>query len=368
MSRFERRNIAAMHGYTSGEQPQDADTVKLNTNENPYPPSPMVAAAMAEIDPARLRTYPQPTADALRDCIAQLHGLDRDQVVVTNGGDEALRLALTTFVEVGGTMGMAEPSYSLYPVLADIHDAAMFYVELEADWSLPSDCAAQLNAAGAELTCIVNPHAPSGTLLDRATIAQLAGALDGLLLLDEAYIDFADPALNNDAIALLDTFDNLLILRTFSKGYSLAGLRLGYLLGHSELIAPILTKTRDSYNIDAISQVLGHAAIKDQAYAHKTWQKVRDERQRMQQSLHQLGFSSPPSASNFLLVSVPEHDTANAKQAADLYAHLKARGKLVRWFDTPRLRDKLRITVGTQAQNERLLKELVAYIEPDAAE
>jgi len=368
MSQYERRNIAAMHGYTSGEQPQDAHTIKLNTNENPYPPSPRVSTALNDLDITRLRTYPQPTADSLRDAIAELHELGRQQVVVTNGGDEALRLALTTFVEVGGKIGMAEPSYSLYPVLADIHDAQICRVDLDENWQLPIDSAKQLNEANVSLTCIVNPHAPSGTLISVDAVAHLARELDGLLLLDEAYIDFSDPESSNGTAKLVDAFDNLLILRTFSKGYSLAGMRLGYLLGSSELITPIITKTRDSYNIDVISQTLGLAAITDQAYAQETWTKVRSERTRLQQNLNQLGLGSPPSESNFLLVTVPKRDTPTALSAEHLYTHLKAKGILVRWFDTPRLRDKLRITIGTQAQNERLLAELTEHLQPDAYE
>lgn len=359
MSRYQRPNIAAMQGYTWGEQPQDQRTIKLNTNENPYPPSPSVAQAMANIDVAQLRTYPQPTADTLRDAIAAAHGLTRDHVVITNGGDEALRLALTTFVEPGAGFGMAEPSYSLYPVLAAIQDADVVRVPLADNWTLPPNFAQTLNNAQVQLTCVVNPHAPSGVLTHTDSLADLAQTLEGVLLIDEAYTNFVDPDSNYDATPLVRTHENVLILRTFSKGYGLAGLRLGYLLGHPSLIDPIVSKTRDSYNIDHVSQVLGLAAFKDEAYARQTWENVRAARTLLSQNLAQLGLHAPPSQANFLLVEVPVSAKHNAEV---LYEALKAQHILVRYFNAPRLNNKLRISIGTPAQNERLLAALTQLL------
>ena len=359
MSRHERSNIAQMQGYTWGEQPEDTRTIKLNTNENPYPPSPKVQQALAGIDVSQLRTYPQPTADSLRDAIAQRHGLTRDNVVVTHAGDEALRLAITTFVDPGQSFGMANPSYSLYPVLAAIHDAQVVTIDLLADWTLPADFATQLNSAGVQLTCVVNPHAPSGTLYPLARLSELANTLDGVLLIDEAYADFIDPEQNYNSADILSSHDNVLVLRTFSKGYSLAGLRLGYLLGNPDLIEPIIRKTRDSYNVDHIAQALGLAAINDQDYAQQTWQEVRIARDSLQQHLNQLGLPSPPSQTNFLLVEVPSTLPENANA---LYLLLKEAGILVRYFNTPGLDNRLRITVGTPEQNQRLLETLTALL------
>ena len=291
---YQRHNIANMKGYTWGEQPDDTDTIKLNTNENPYPPSPAVADAFAKIDVEALRTYPPPTADALRDMLADKHRVRRDNLVMTHGGDEGLRLAFTTFVEPGAAFGMTEPSYSLYPVLANIHGATIHTTALDHDWQLPRDFASRLNEAGANLACLVNPHAPSGTLLDAEKVGQIANEFRGVLLVDEAYVDFVDPALHHDLVRLIHVFDNLLILRTFSKGYSLAGLRLGYLLGAESLIAPLLTKTRDSYNIDLISQRLGMAALSDQAYVENTWAAVRQERRTLRDELLQRGNKDKP--------------------------------------------------------------------------
>ena len=356
---YERENIRRMQGYVWGEQPTDADTCKLNTNENPYPPSPAVQRALADFEAGALRTYPQPTADALRAALAQHHGLGRDNVLVVNGGDEGLRMAITTFVEPGTPLGTATPSYSLYPVLAEIHDAPVAEAELTEAWMPPPDFARHMNAAGARLTCLPNPHAPSGSLFNAETIRKLAAELEGVLMIDEAYADFVDPALGYDAVSLLESTDNLLILRSFSKGYSLAGLRLGYVLGQPGLIEPMLTKTRDSYNIDQFGQRLGLAAFQDRSHAELNWAAVRRERERLAGALAALGFSAPPSHANFLLAQAPGRSTLTAR---DIYLALKGRGILVRYFDAPRLADKLRITIGTPEQNSRLVAELTALL------
>ncbi|MEM7100722.1 MAG: histidinol-phosphate transaminase [Pseudomonadota bacterium] len=361
MSQYERPNIKAMQGYTWGEQPDDDRTIKLNTNENPYPPSPQVTHALAQLDMARLRVYPQPTADPLRDVISNLHNLTRDQVIVTNGGDEGLRLALTTFVEPGAGFGMANPSYSLYSVLAQIQDANIVQVDIESDWSYPEDLAQQMNSQKVQLTCLVNPHAPSGTLHSLSQLSAIAAQLDGVLLIDEAYADFVEPTQNYDATQLLADHDNVLILRTFSKGYSLAGLRLGYLLGNTNLIDPLITKTRDSYNIDHISQALGVSALEDQAYAQDTWQRVREDRDMLAANLGQLGLHCPTSHTNFLLATVSEDAPLSAQQ---IYSQLKDVGVLIRYFDTPELNNKLRISIGTPEQNQILLARLSEFLNP----
>ena len=352
---YERDNIHRMKGYQWGEQPEDGDAVKLNTNENPYPPSPRVQEALSSLDAGALRRYPQPTADPLRDRLSLMHGLSRDHILVTHGGDEGLRLAMTTFVDPGATFAMAEPSYSLYPVLAQIQDARVFTVALDDQWQLPADTAGRLDGAGARLTCLVNPHAPSGTLTSAERLASLARDLQGVLLVDEAYVDFVDPALGHDLTPLVRDLPNLLLLRTFSKGYSLAGLRLGYLLGHPDLILPMISKTRDSYNVDVISQALGEAAVRDRAYAENTWNEVRAARQALHHGLAQIGLTAWPSQSNFLLVRVPATARCTPRE---LYQHLKDRDILVRYFDAPRLDDCLRITVGTADQNQRLIAAL----------
>jgi histidinol-phosphate aminotransferase len=350
----ERANIARMHGYVPGKQPTSSETIKLNTNENPYPPCEAVMRELTAIPADLLRRYPSPSAEGFRERAAALHGLDKDQVVVVNGGDELLRLAVTTFVEPGKPIGVIEPSYSLYPVLAQIHDSPMVRADAEADWSWPADLAARMNHAGVKLLLIVNPHAPSGQLTPAARIAELARDFRGVLLIDEAYVDFVDPALDHDVVGLIAKHDNLLVLRTLSKGYSLAGLRFGYGLGTASLIAPLLWKTCDSYNVDAIAQRLGVAALEARDQASETWRKVRHERERVGTALQQLGFTlAAASQSNFLLATVPASASAPALQQA-----LEQRGVLVRYFAEPRLLASLRITIGTPEQNRRLLSLL----------
>jgi histidinol-phosphate aminotransferase len=352
---YERAHIRKMHGYVPGKQPTDPAAIKLNTNENPYPPSPSVMAALGAIAGDALRKYPPPLADPFREVAARLHGVELDQVMAVNGGDELLRLAVSTFVEPGQAIGMLEPSYSLYPVLAELHDSPLVTFPLEADWSVPEGAAQRLFDARVALTFLVSPHAPSGTLVPVDRVRALANTLPGVLLVDEAYVDFVDPALGHDVVALVRELPNVLILRTLSKGYSLAGLRCGYALGARELIAPMLTKTRDSYNLDLVAQRLGAAALSDQAYARESWRKVREERARLREALRSMGLESPASQSNFLLVQVP----GGPSQAVSLLRGLEARGLLVRYFgDDPRLEDKLRITVGTPEQNHRLVEAL----------
>ena len=350
---FERSNIHSMQGYVPGEQPEAGDVIKLNTNENPYPAPAAVGAALAGIKVEDLRRYPSPTAAEFRRAVAARHGLTADQVVPTNGGDELLRLAVTTFTAAEDKLAIAVPSYSLYPVLADIQGCELLTVPLQEDWQLPADFAATLNRAGVRLAMLVNPHAPSGCLTSVAEIARIAGEFKGVLLIDEAYVDFVDPTLEHDLLPLLKDYPNLLLLRTLSKGYSLAGLRCGYGLGCQTLIEPMLFKTRDSYNTDYITQRLATAAIAAAAEAGKTWLQVRAARGHLKQSLEKLGFSCPDSQSNFLLATVPE-----GADASRLYHELKQRKILVRYFDQDRLRDKLRITVGTPLQNEQLLRHL----------
>lgn len=354
---LQRPNISAMSGYAPGEQPRDAETIKLNTNENPYPPSPAVKEALQSFNVASLRRYPSPIADEFREVAAQLHGLHKDNVIPTNGGDELLRLVLTTFVAEGEVVATTRPSYSLYPVLAAIQGAKLEEIELDAQWRLPADLADQLRQLKAKAFILVNPHAPTGALVSAELVANLAESFKGLIVIDEAYIDFVDPDRQHDCVPLLSRFDNLIILRTLSKGYSLAGLRFGYGLAAKSLAAPILFKTRDSYNTDAIAQSLASAALRSQDYARDSWQKVRASRDKLFVDLTALGFAVLPSQSNFLLCSPPA-----GHSAVKLYEALKAQGILVRYFDQDRLRDKLRISIGSATENERLLGTLKSLL------
>lgn len=350
---YQRDNIARMTGYVPGEQLDSADVIKLNTNENPYPPSPAVTAALEAIDTSALRRYPSPMAQSFREATARYHDIAIENIIPTNGGDELLRLVLTTYVEAGEVVAVTQPSYSLYPVLVDIQDSRLHEIPLQDNWDMPADFIAQLNAIGAKLCILVNPHAPTGGLLSTDALKEIADNYSGLLLVDEAYVDFVDPAAEYDAVPMAISHGNIMLLRTLSKGYSLAGLRFGYGIGSAELVAPMLYKTRDSYNTDYIAQQLATAAVESVAYARGTWQQVRLDRHKLASELTELGFDVFPSQTNFVLCQVPAIIEAKA-----LYESLRERNILVRYFDQHRLRNKLRITVGTSAENEALLTAL----------
>ncbi len=349
-----------MVGYIPGEQPGSQEVIKLNTNENPFPPGPAVARALSAINTDKLRCYPQPTAKDLRASIASHHAVDNENIIITNGGDELLRLAITTFVETDEAVAVAEPTYTLYEVLAQAHGCKFARFHLNADWSLPDNFAQSLNKAAIKLCLLPNPNAPSGTLLSTHELSEIASEFNGLLLIDEAYVDFIDPELDHDCVKLLEKFDNILLLRTFSKGYSLAGLRIAYGLGSNAVISPMQSKTKDSYNTDYIAQKLAQAAIEDQAYANKSWTFVRAQRDLLKDELASLGLKSVPSQSNFLLVDIPEQ--LNAEK---LYQTLKQKNILVRHFKHPGQENFLRISIGTADENRELINALTTIIADD---
>lgn len=352
---FERRNVAEMAGYVPGAQPEGAVIAKLNTNENPYPPAPAVMAALGTIEADALRRYPDPMARGFRAAAGRLHGVTPDHVIATNGGDELLRLAFTTFLDPGGVVGLADPSYSLYPVLAAIQGSRLCRVPLGADWSMPAGLAATWNEAGARLAVLVNPHAPSGRLATADEIAAIAEAFAGVLLVDEAYVDFVDPALGHDILPVVRSRPNVMVLRTMSKGYSLAGLRFAYGVGAPALIAPMLTKTKDSYNVDAVSQRLAEVALDHRAHAAAGWAAIRAERERLAAALAARGFVPAASQTNFLLVGVP---ATVAGGAGELHSRLQDEGIFVRWFDQDGLRERLRMTIGSPDENAALIAAL----------
>ncbi|MDF0490121.1 histidinol-phosphate transaminase [Sphingomonas sp. H39-1-10] len=358
---YERSNIRRMTGYVPGEQPC-APAIKLNTNENPLAPSNAVMQALSDITPAMLQRYPDPRAAKLRGAIANYHRCDVEQVIATNGSDELLRLAITTFAAPGHAIGVVEPGYNLYGVLASIQDCPVARAVLEDDWQLPADLAERWNKAGARLALLANPQAPSGLLIPSGTIARLAAEFQGVLLVDEAYVDFMDPVHAHNLVSLLDYHPNLLLVRTLSKGHSLAGLRLGYGLGAASLVDPMLTKVRDSYNVDAIAQHVATVAFGDVETTRKSWEFVRGERQRLSDALRGRGFHVFPSEANFVLTRVPE----SLGPASGLCEALAAEHIHVRWFDQARLDACLRITIGTTLENDGLLRA-IDRIAKDAA-
>ncbi|HMO26505.1 MAG TPA: aminotransferase class I/II-fold pyridoxal phosphate-dependent enzyme, partial [Tepidisphaeraceae bacterium] len=257
---FVRANIREMHGYTPGEQPgAGARVVKLNTNENPFPPSPKVMQAIRELEGELLRRYPSPDARAFRETAARLFDLEPDYVIAGNGSDDILTIATRTFVGPGAVLAYPDPTYSLYPVLAKIEAAKVVPVAWKKGWSLPVDELIDTNAAA---IYVANPNAPSGTFVEPEVIGELASRFERLVLVDEAYADFAD----DHCVRLVKKHANVVVSRTMSKAYSLAGLRFGYAIAQPQVIAEMM-KVKDSYNCDAIAIVAATAALQDQEYA-----------------------------------------------------------------------------------------------------
>jgi len=338
-----------MEGYTPGEQPDSLSVVKLNTNENPYPPSPKVMDAIASIQPEQLRRYPHPMGNAFRETAARIFAVTPDHVLCGNGMDDILNLTCRAFSGPEAALVYPVPTYTLYTVLGQLQASIIREVPWGPDYSLPHDALVQARGA---VTYLANPNAPTGTFVPVEEVARLADALSGVLCVDEAYVDFAD----TNCMELAKTRPNVLVMRTLSKGYSLAGLRFGFAVGHPELIAG-LVKVKDSYNVDAIAIAAASAALADQDYYQQTRRKVISERQRLATELEKLGLSCLPSKSNFLFAC------SVRPTAGQLYESLKARGILVRYFNSPGIDDRLRITVGTPEQNDALiaaLKELVS--------
>jgi histidinol-phosphate aminotransferase len=339
---FVRANIREMAGYMPGEQPEVGERViKLNTNENPFPPSPKVMQAIGQIEPELLRRYPNPTADLFRAAAAKLLEVSMDMILAGNGSDDVLSIAVRTFVGPGDLLAYPDPTYSLYPVLAELGESRFAGVPWEKDYDLPLEA---LLALKPRAIFLANPNAPTGTFVSPGRIKQLLERFAGLVLIDETYVDFA----GENCLSLVWEHENLVISRTLSKAYSLAGLRFGYAVAQPRVIEQMM-KVKDSYNCDAIAICAAAAAIQDQEYARQTWEMIRAERERLTDELAALGWKVLPSRANFLLATVPDGDGAAA------YLGLKDQGILVRYFDKPGLRDKVRITVGTSQENNALL-------------
>jgi histidinol-phosphate aminotransferase len=338
-----RDNVEGAEGYTPGFQPRALEVVKLNTNENPYPPSPRVMKALAEIRPEQLRRYPDPLGTAFREAAAEVNGVEPENIMCCNGGDDLLSIAVRAFCDERRPLAYPVPTYSLYPVLARLHDCETIEIPFDEEFNLP----AALAGTGAALTIVCNPNAPTGTFVRVEELASLAVELTGVLLVDEAYVDFAE----QNCVSLVKGFDNIIVLRSLSKGYSLAGLRFGYAIASKNLIDGLL-KVKDSYNVDAVAIALATAAIKDQAYFRENVEKVKRDRQSLTEQLRALGFAVAASRSNFVLAQV------KGGSAAHIHERLAQRSIFVRYWKTPGLADKLRISVGTPEQNERLISAL----------
>jgi histidinol-phosphate aminotransferase len=337
-------HIERMAGYVPGEQPRGGGFLKLNTNENPYPPSPRVAEAVARGLDGRLRLYPDPLGTAFCEAAARLHGVEAAMVLAGNGSDDLLTILTRAFVGPGQFAVAPTPSYILYRTLMELQDARIEEVPFEPDWTLDPR---RFAVPGARLAFLANPNSPSGTALDGAQIAALTEALPCPLVLDEAYVDFAD----GHGVGLLADHPNLIVLRTLSKGYGLAGLRIGYLLARPEVVAG-LVKVKDSYNCDTLSLLGGAAALEDQEYLAATRGRILATRRRLTDALRSLGYEVPESQANFVWA------TDGPRPAAEVYERLKERRILVRLMRYPGRDAGLRITVGADDEIDSFLEAL----------
>ena len=329
------RHVRKLEEYVPGEQPRAKSVVKLNTNENPYPPSPKCRAVLRAFDCARLRRYPDPNCSELCAEIARLNGTTPERVFVGNGSDEILALAAKCFVEDDESIGSLDPSYSLYKTLAAIRNVKWTGLDVTASTSL---------------FLLTNPNAPTGEFREPSEIAAFAKKFRGVVIVDEAYGDFARA--NCMSLATAEANRNLIAMRTFSKSYSLAGLRVGYCVGPRDLIRAMY-KVKDSYNVDALAQTVALAAIRDQDWMRKNAAKVIRSRTRLSAALEKRGWDVMPSEANFVFARPP----APAK-AADIFARLRERNIFVRYFPGPKTGDRLRVTVGTEPEMKTLLKAL----------
>jgi histidinol-phosphate aminotransferase len=341
-----RPHLRDIAGYAPGEQPQGGKFIKLNTNENPYPPSPQALAASADFG-ERLRKYPDPTATAFRRLAAASLGVTPEQIVCGNGSDEILAMVIRLLLGPEDLAAWASPTYLLYETLVRAQGARWQTFAYTTDWKLPTE----LYACSPKLAFIANPNSPSGTCFSLDELRAIIERFDGPVLVDEAYADFAGIS----AASLVDDYPHLMVSRTLSKSYALAGLRFGYLIGHPDLITQI-HKIRDSYNCDALSIAIATAAISDQDWLKQNIEAVVSQREWLQTQLTQLGFMVQPSQANFVWC---QHPTFPAKS---LYEELKKRQILVRYMDYGVPWIGLRITVGTPGQNQVLLEQLTQIL------
>ena len=347
--------VRNLHGYVPGEQPKIKGLIKLNTNENPYPPSPKVLKAVKEAVDGRFRLYPNPTSQIVREKLARLHRCKPENVIVGNGSDELLALAIRAFVEPAGitpasisTVQYFTPSYSLYPVLAAIHGAATHAVPLAKDFAIPA--VPQLKRAKrwnfqAALTFVTTPNAPSGRGYSTDELEDLCRAQKGIIILDEAYVDFA----NENAVALATKYPHVIVSRTFSKAYSLCYQRVGYFVAHPELVSA-LDNIRDSYNVNGLGQIAAAATLDDLGYYRANFKKVISTRERLTKELTKLGFFVYPSQSNFIFARPPGFP------AEEWLQKLRDNKILIRWFKYPETKEFIRITVGTDTEADALIK------------
>jgi len=340
-----RLNIQQMRGYVPGEQPKVPGLIKLNTNENPYPPSPKVLEALRAALDGRLRLYPDPQSTGLRQKLSSRYGVPTEQIIAGNGCDDILNLCVRAFCGEGDRLAYFEPSYSLYPVLADIQGASKMELPLDDHFQFEAHPALLRQLAGVKLVFITQPNAPSGVWLQNVELQRVIEETDGVVVMDEAYVDFA----SENCLDSVREYNNVIVARSFSKSFALAGMRLGWAAGSRELIEA-LDKVKDSYNVNRLTQIAGEAALEDWAYFEEITRKVKATRQRVVEALISRGYFVYPSQTNFVFARPPSPLTAR-----QWFERLREKKILVRWWDAERIRDFARVSIGTEEEMEKFL-------------
>jgi histidinol-phosphate aminotransferase len=351
MSRFWSKTVKELTPYVPGEQPKLSQLIKLNTNESPYGPSPKALAAIAAANTEALRLYPDPNSDALKQSIAKLHGLTPNQVFVGNGSDEVLAHAFLGLLKHEQPILFPDITYSFYPVYCKLYGISFENIPLSDDFSISVDDYLKKNNGRNGGIIFPNPNAPTGKALPLKDIEKLLESNQGsVVVIDEAYVAFGTAS----AVSLIKRYNNLLVTHTLSKSYALAGLRVGYAVGHPDLIEALerVKNSFNSYPIDKLAMAGAMAAIEDQDYLNKISQAVINTRESLVQTLKTLGFETIPSSANFIFTKHPKHD------AAQLSAALREKHIIVRHFKLPRIDQYLRITIGTDEQCAALVKAI----------
>ncbi len=346
MSQYWTDIVNKLDPYIPGEQPQDQQYVKLNTNENPHPPSAKVIQAIDNFNKDKLKLYPDPESTLLREALALRFNMQKENIFIGNGSDEVLAHSFQAFFKQQKALLYPDLSYSFYPVYCGLYEIESITLALNDDFSI--NCSDYNIENGGII--IPNPNAPTSILMPLADIEAICQKTNSVVIIDEAYIDFG----GESAIPLTTKYDNLLVIQTFSKSRSLAGLRLGYAIGHADLIEGLnrIKNSFNSYPVDSLAQVAAVESIRDEEYFQQTCQKIIRTREKATADLQQLGFTVLPSAANFIFATHPTH------KALHLYTELKKAGVLVRYFNKPRIDNYLRITIGTDEEMEILTSRL----------
>lgn len=340
-------NVRRVVPYVPGEQPKDTNVVKLNTNENPYPPSPNVRKSLDDFDCGRMRLYPDPEASVLVDAIAENYGVKPEQVFVGVGSDDVISMAFLTFFNSDKPVLFPDVTYSFYDVWAEVYRIP--YKQMPLDENFRINAKDYMTENGGII--FPNPNAPTGVLESVDLIEEIVKANpDSVVMIDEAYIDFG----GKSCLPLIEKYDNLLVIQTFSKSRSMAGMRIGYAMGNEKLIKYMndVKFSINSYTMNHITQICGAEAVKDKAYFEEHVNKIIDSREYTKKKLTELGFTFPDSMSNFIFA---KHESADANE---IFAKLKEKKIFVRHWNKPRISDYLRISIGTPEEMEKLISAL----------